>query len=864
MASTAITRRLVHAALVAALCAAAGATGAGRQIRGRETEAGRQAREQFERQLAEESEAVRVAEENWHKQWDETWAKNKGTRDAYDRTLDGYAHGHRLQGTRQETAVSYAEDGTPESGEVWWIGRRWGYIVFKATFTADGQTSGMALTPDGRALQNLEAHLPPGSKLAYEFSHAEDSHGRTYISEVRAADGLGVSRVRLKFNEHGVAYWGEMRDEDGRRTGGFSDPSLAPHEEPRKPLIVPAVMRPVTGVCDACRAAAEAYNDAAGRASEVRAQIQAVVDEYLTADGPARDPLEMRHEVLSRQWAPLAARARTARATLDACLKTCATPAQEPTTAIGTGAAGAAAETTSGSSSARVISSLPSHAVTPSEPAGQGVRIESKVSYTAPGGAPGALGSSQVSAHWYDVSCDNRIQPDELFGDDGSPCGQTCASALGVGPDGAAPGAASGADRDEATGQNLGLPAVAYWFEKVESRAYAPVATRPAGASDADAVSGQSSGPYYHHYTVEPDDPAGDRDPLHVTSTCTLGNTECDFTPGPGYDDAVSSGFHFGPLVTDTGETEETGGCSIGGGTFDYYSCDGNQPSYPTLDRGAFDTQFQNVITTNSTVNLVRPLGMNFYDGPPPSWAARVAMGLRDVLAALFARTRPPAAAARPFAAEALRPGALVRLSSPAEGGPVEISLVATGESTGHVFTMQASGGQGPTMKLFAPDGLVVQAIRHGAARAVADRTRSALHTGTITGFCLDFAKPPPPAGTLYRVAPPEVQAALRPLRHVASAAQKLFDGNLLHPDSTPASYLNFVKQWSIWTAREHWDLKTFGDAFIERTKKNFAELKRPWSPNVEQILRRAVPNRWRDIEAVLKEAGPMLAREQR
>ena len=38
--------------------------------------------------------------------------------------------------------------------------------------------------------------------------------------------------------------------------------------------------------------------------------------------------------------------------------------------------------------------------------------------------------------------------------------------------------------------------------------------------------------------------------------------------------------------------------------------------------------------------------------------------------------------------------------------------------------------------------------IRHGAARAVADRTKSALHTGTIAGFCLDFAKPPPPAGT--------------------------------------------------------------------------------------------------------------------
>jgi hypothetical protein len=41
----------------------------------------------------------------------------------------------------------------------------------------------------------------------------------------------------------------------------------------------------------------------------------------------------------------------------------------------------------------------------------------------------------------------------------------------------------------------------------------------------------------------------------------------------------------------------------------------------------------------------------------------------------------------------------------------------------------------------------------------------------------------------------------------------------------------------------------------VERTKKNVVDLKKPWSKALEQAVRSAIPNRWRDITMVLDEA---------
>jgi hypothetical protein len=188
--------------------------------------------------------------------------------------------------------------------------------------------------------------------------------------------------------------------------------------------------------------------------------------------------------------------------------------------------------------------------------------------------------------------------------------------------------------------------------------------------------------------------------------------------------------------------------------------------------------------------------------------------------------------------------------------GAVNVSLVATGASTGAVFQLQAVNATDEPVELTADDALVVQPVQPGALKPLAATVKDTrVHVDTVMGYCADFAKPPPPPGTSYRVAEPAIQQRLRPLRHVLKAGRELADAGRLHPDSEPKGYADSVTQWAIWSQTEGWDEAAFGREFVERTKKNVVDLKKPWSKALEQAVRSAIPNRWRDITMVLDEA---------
>jgi hypothetical protein len=174
---------------------------------------------------------------------------------------------------------------------------------------------------------------------------------------------------------------------------------------------------------------------------------------------------------------------------------------------------------------------------------------------------------------------------------------------------------------------------------------------------------------------------------------------------------------------------------------------------------------------------------------------------------------------------------------------------VATGSSTGAVFEVRARNRTGGALTVRFDDALAFEAVRAPAPGAgMATR-------GTLRGFCADFAKPPPARGTVYRLAGPEAQQRLSPLRPVLQAGRRMAAEGRLHPDSDPGSYADSIRQWALWSRIEGFDERRYADAFVEHTRKNVEGAGQRWSRELEAGIRAAVPNRWRDITAVLAAA---------
>jgi hypothetical protein len=234
---------------------------------------------------------------------------------------------------------------------------------------------------------------------------------------------------------------------------------------------------------------------------------------------------------------------------------------------------------------------------------------------------------------------------------------------------------------------------------------------------------------------------------------------------------------------------------------------------------------------------------------PPPGTAGKVGV--------------PPG----PPAPKVLGPGALAGLGGPSgratatsSGAPSALQLTVTslGLASGAAYTVQVVN-RGP-----APVRIPRQVVVMEPTRKVMPPTISTTSAGassargvvTADGYCVELRRPVPAPGQLYRVAPPEVQAKAAPLAKMLDAAEGLRDSGRLNPDSDPAGYFHSIRQWSIWVAMERLDERGFTEAFVERTRKNVQDLKRPWTKEMERAVRGAAPNRWRDIVQVLEGAS--------
>ena len=199
-----------------------------------------------------------------------------------------------------------------------------------------------------------------------------------------------------------------------------------------------------------------------------------------------------------------------------------------------------------------------------------------------------------------------------------------------------------------------------------------------------------------------------------------------------------------------------------------------------------------------------------------------------------------------------VRPGDILAFA-PAQGGggaAMAVSLVATGNSTGEVFRIHGLERFGLPVALASPEGLVLEPLKQ-KVQAVTGKLKGGLPGQSVTGYCVDFAKLPPAAGTVYRVADERIQQQFAPLRKVLQAAQKVADAGRLNPDSNPASYLDSIKQWAIWSRLEKWDVANFERHFVEHTRKGIEGRKLSWTKDIERQVRQLVSNRWSDINSV-------------
>jgi hypothetical protein len=234
---------------------------------------------------------------------------------------------------------------------------------------------------------------------------------------------------------------------------------------------------------------------------------------------------------------------------------------------------------------------------------------------------------------------------------------------------------------------------------------------------------------------------------------------------------------------------------------------------------------------------------------PVKSWVTRTT-GSSAVTAASLRVGPASASGAReiaPFLAAAA--AGAQRGGQPSSALP--ISLVATGASSGEVFELAVPNRPDAPRHIVAPDGLVVQSIRQPAGTvAQQGGARQA-----VTGFCLDYQKPPPPKNMLYQVAPEAVQKKFEPMRKILEAGRDLAQAGALKPDSNPADYATFIRQWALWTRLNNWDMDAFTREFVARTRKNVENVGRRWNADMEAALKSAAPNRYWDILAVLAEA---------
>jgi hypothetical protein len=192
------------------------------------------------------------------------------------------------------------------------------------------------------------------------------------------------------------------------------------------------------------------------------------------------------------------------------------------------------------------------------------------------------------------------------------------------------------------------------------------------------------------------------------------------------------------------------------------------------------------------------------------------------------------------------------------QGAPLLAVLTSLGASQGEAFQLQILN-RTPQPVRFALEGLVVEPIKRSEqeqARKLIARMAPLLKkaaTQKIEGFCLNFALRPPEAGTIFRVAPADVQAKYAASRRVLPVVSFLERAGQLHPDSSPKMYAESIKQYALWTHFQRWDERAFTQAWLDTTRKQLTAGKRAWTGEIEKALRAAAPRRWADIQSILR-----------
>ncbi|MGH7582295.1 MAG: hypothetical protein ACREL5_03605, partial [Gemmatimonadales bacterium] len=192
---------------------------------------------------------------------------------------------------------------------------------------------------------------------------------------------------------------------------------------------------------------------------------------------------------------------------------------------------------------------------------------------------------------------------------------------------------------------------------------------------------------------------------------------------------------------------------------------------------------------------------------------------------------------------------------------PVEMYLLARGGSTGPVVQLFAINGSGQPLQL-DPRAVILEPV--AITPAIQSRVTGSLQqfvaaggaVTTVNAYCLELLRQPPAAGTLLRIAGADVAAPFAKYRTLLDAARRLRDGGLLHPDSDPLEYFHAMRQWSIWTVAQHFNERQFTDEFVKLTRHNVEATGQGWSSDMEAGVRKLAPNRWSDVQQVIREAG--------
>ncbi|MBW1800765.1 MAG: hypothetical protein JRJ85_08540, partial [Deltaproteobacteria bacterium] len=134
-------------------------------------------------------------------------------------------------------------------------------VHFEADFDADGNTTGIQQTPWGKAAQKADVYRPKDASTLDEWDTQQDMNGHTYPAEVKVYEKNGRLRVHLKFNEHGIAFYGEVFDATGNRTGGFLDPrEETKYSDPAGALAQVPRQQLARTTCGECQSEAEERN----------------------------------------------------------------------------------------------------------------------------------------------------------------------------------------------------------------------------------------------------------------------------------------------------------------------------------------------------------------------------------------------------------------------------------------------------------------------------------------------------------------------------------------------------------------------------------------------------------------------------